>query len=155
MARPRGRSAVPFRAPPPWWARQAARVIFESGLLTAYPTIRRIVGPEGPQYRGRLDVPHYEARTATVHVTGYDRIVGASVLVDGPTQSPHRYRGGYLCMWEEEDPPAMCWLPSDGLVALLDHVRLHLFREAWWRETGRWSGPQAPHRAAPSKGEAA
>jgi hypothetical protein len=34
---------------------------------------------------------------------------------------------------------------EDGLLALLNHIQAHLFREAWWREHGVWLGPQAPH----------
>ena len=41
-----------------------------------------------------------------------------SVVVDGPTTSPHRY--------------------DDTIVA-------HLLREEWWRRTGRWAGLEAPH----------
>lgn len=34
---------------------------------------------------------------------------------------------------------------SDGLGALIDHIALHLYREAQWRLTGEWLGPEAPH----------
>src|SRR2546422_7956217 len=27
----------------------------------------------------------------------------------------------------------------------------HLFREAWWRETDEWLGPEAPHAPAPKE----
>jgi hypothetical protein len=36
---------------------------------------------------------------------------------------------------------------EDGLVALVDLVRVHLFQEAWYRETGEWLGREAPHAA--------
>jgi hypothetical protein len=29
---------------------------------------------------------------------------------------------------------------EDGLLVLLGLIGLHLFREAWWRETGEWPG---------------
>lgn len=36
-------------------------------------------------------------------------------------------------------------MPDDGLLALIDHARVHLFKEAYWRETGFWPGPEAAH----------
>jgi len=33
----------------------------------------------------------------------------------------------------------------DGLLCLLGMITAHLFREAWWRETGEWLGPTAAH----------
>lgn len=51
-------------------------------------------------------------------------------------------------MWDPEDPVHLTWDVADGLVSLIDAARLHLFREQWWRDTGEWVGPQAPHRAA-------
>ena len=37
------------------------------------------------------------------------------------------------------------WRFSPGLLALLDAVRAHLFREAWWREHDEWLGPEVGH----------
>lgn len=48
-------------------------------------------------------------------------------------------------MWDQRDSPDQRWLFDDGLVALIGYVIAHLFREAWWRETGKWLGPEAPH----------
>ena len=67
------------------------------------------------------------------------------VRVEGPTQSPHRFGEDELCMWKREDPKGQRWLFDDGLAALLGLTAAHLFREAWWRETGEWLGPEAPH----------
>lgn len=50
-------------------------------------------------------------------------------------------------MWCPWDPPEEKWVFRDGLLALLNHIQAHLFREAWWRETGEWLGPEAPHGA--------
>ena len=36
-------------------------------------------------------------------------------------------------------------MPSDGLLALLDIVQTHLFKEAWFRMTGEWLGAEVPH----------
>ncbi|MEC3992093.1 hypothetical protein VSR01_00420 [Actinacidiphila sp. DG2A-62] len=35
----------------------------------------------------------------------------------------------------------------DGPVVLLGLVLAHLLREEWWRRTGEWAGPEAPHTA--------
>jgi hypothetical protein len=67
------------------------------------------------------------------------------VLVDGPKDSPHRFGDRSLCMWHPRDPFDQRWVFQDGLVALLGYVIAHLFREAWWRETGEWLGPEAGH----------
>jgi hypothetical protein len=39
---------------------------------------------------------------------------------------------------------------EDGLLMLINLIQAHLFKEAWWRETGgreggEWLGPEAPH----------
>jgi hypothetical protein len=74
------------------------------------------------------------------------------VFVDGPTDSPHRYADGSLCMWFPYDPPEHRWQRRDGPVALLGHIAAHLIREEWWRRTGEWVGDEAPHHA-PSQRE--
>lgn len=73
------------------------------------------------------------------------------IYVDGPG-SPHRYPDdNSLCIWYPRDPPESRWVFRDRLLALVNHIQAHLFREAWWRETDEWLGPQAPH--GPPKGE--
>jgi hypothetical protein len=67
------------------------------------------------------------------------------LTADGPTDSPHRYADGHLCMWYPKDPPEQVWEPDDGLLALVQCARVHLFREAYWRRYGTWPGPEAPH----------
>jgi hypothetical protein len=69
------------------------------------------------------------------------------VTADGPTRSPHRYADGHLCMWYPDDGPELVWQPEEGLLALIQYVRLHLFREAYWRRYHLWPGPEAPHVA--------
>lgn len=69
-----------------------------------------------------------------------------TVFADGPTDSPHRFDDGSLCMWHPADPPNRRWRMADGLLDLLDTIRGHLLREAIWRETGEWPGEEAPHQ---------
>jgi hypothetical protein len=66
-----------------------------------------------------------------------------------PRWSPHRYNKGALCMWHPKDSRAKRWVPTDGLPALLAYVRVHLVREAWWRDTGEWVGTEAMHADLP------
>jgi len=67
------------------------------------------------------------------------------VYVDGPTDSPHRYSNGSLCMWYPDDPSERRWTRRDGAATLLGHVVAHLIREEWWRRTGEWAGAEASH----------
>lgn len=94
-------------------------------------------------YLVRMDVPHYEPRNVEIRFQrgSYVPVISA----DGPV-SPHRYDDtGSLCLWHPDAPPEEKWVFEDGLMALLNQVQAHLFREAWWRETGEWLGPEAPH----------
>ena len=67
------------------------------------------------------------------------------VVADGPT-SPHRRADGSLCIWYPKDPLDQQWVHTDGLLHLLALIKLHLFKEAWWREHGDpWLGPEVKH----------
>jgi hypothetical protein len=90
-----------------------------------------------------IDVPFYETRAVTIRFN--TRGATPYVLVDGPCESPHRYDDGTLCMWFPADSTDHVWSFHDGLLDLLDTIVGHLFREAWWRETGEWLGPEVPH----------
>ena len=65
--------------------------------------------------------------------------------------SPHRMPDdGALCMWFPQDPPERRWRPTDGLLALIDLARDHVFFEDHWRATGgrrggEWLGDERPH----------
>jgi hypothetical protein len=90
-----------------------------------------------------MDVPHYELRRVEIVFSDGSRL--PVIRADGPG-SPHRYDDrGRLCMWYPSDPPERQWVFEDGLLALLNLIQAHLFREAWWRETDEWLGPEAPH----------
>jgi len=93
-----------------------------------------------------LEVPHYEPRQVEIRFERWSKV--PRVRADGPG-SPHRYDDtGTLCMWYPSDPVERKWVFEDGLLALLNHIQAHLFREAWWREHGEWLGPQVPHGPA-------
>jgi hypothetical protein len=98
----------------------------------------------GRKYRLTVHVPHYDDRRVQILFRkDYPRI--PRVSVDGPVDSKHRFSSGELCMWYPEDSVDNRWVFEDGLVALLGQIVVHLFREAWCRETGEWTGPEVDH----------
>lgn len=112
----------------------------EAGIHSRYSDIKVSKSAKQLSYELEIDLETYEARHVTiVFKTGY-LPEGVQVFADGPSESPHRYKDDSLCMWRRKDPPELRWLPEHGLVALIEMTRRHLFREAWWRETGGWDG---------------
>ena len=101
---------------------------------------------KGRRYTVTLDVPHYSSRRIEIWFSS-DLPPRAVVTADGPTSSPHRYNEHQLCMWYPSDPLENRWVLRDGLWCLLGMTAAHLFREAWWRETGQgeWLGPEVTH----------
>jgi hypothetical protein len=79
------------------------------------------------------------------------------IYADGPEDSPHRFTPRdkdsrrRLCVWYPSDPPEQRWVPGDGLLSLIEMVRIHLFKEAYYREKGTWLGAEAPHGDPGSK----
>jgi hypothetical protein len=142
----------------PWVDNIVGRMRFEGCATTAYPAMRRVAegGRRTPRvvYRLIVPVPEYEPRAVELQ---FQRLTTQPTFLrayaDGPTESPHRFKAHphdsqsrrSLCMWHHTDPPDMRWVPSDGLLALINHTRIHLFKEAYWRETGEWLGPEVLH----------
>jgi hypothetical protein len=112
-------------------------------------------------YRLTVPVEGYDPRRVDILFEGPVGRV-PTVWADGPG-SPHRYGDDSLCIWYPKDPPERRWVFDDGLLALISQVTVHLFKEAWWRETGgdvrtgatgEWLGDEAPHGPpGPSKGD--
>jgi hypothetical protein len=141
----------------PWVENFALRLRFEVRARRAYPRMRRTIegGKRLPRvYRLIVPVPEYEERAIELQFRRRTRAPTLMrVYADGPVESPHRFRPHpmdsqsrpSLCIWLDDDPPEMRWVAADGLLALINHTRIHLFKEAYWRETGEWLGPEAPH----------
>lgn len=138
---------------PPWsWLEDMPRrARIETGARKAHPRIRyrRCQGRSGPihTYEATLDVPGYEPRRVSVEFW-YPHVNTPRIFADGPPGSPHRYgerSGTRLCVWFPSDPAERRWVPDDGLLSLFGMVAEHLFKEAYWRETGVWLGEEAPH----------
>ncbi len=92
-----------------------------------------------------IEVPYYaEVRVVEIRFENWSR--EPRIYANGATESPHRYpQDGGLCVWDPKDPPEQRWVFKDGLLALINLIQAHLFREAWWRETGEWPGAEVSH----------
>lgn len=143
-----GRPSCGKRPGGPWYGEDRHRILYEHSARRTVPGLRARTVTSGPKagrvYTVILQVPYYEPRRVEIV---FPRAAPHSPRVrpDGPTRSKHRYGRHYLCMWDPNGPPGEKWLFEDGLVALLGHTAAHLFREAWWRETGEWLGPEIAH----------
>ena len=130
-----------------WPGRLIDRIRFERGARATYPGLRGTVTGDtitgGFRYSLTVDVPFYTPRRVTIVFPPRHSI--PLVFADGPTESPHRYDNGSLCMWHPEDTAVMRWRFENGLLDLLDTTKAHLFREAWWREHDEWLGPEVHH----------
>lgn len=138
----------PKRYGGPWYGNDFRRAVFERGVRQHFPMLRGITrtsrNKAGRLYQAQLDVPHYEQRRVETFFSKQAPSV-AKITADGPTNSPHRYDERRLCVWHPEDPDSERWVLEDGLLMLLGLITAHLFREAWWRETGEWLGPEVGH----------
>lgn len=145
-----------------WEQNLPLRLRFERGAAAAFPGLT--CRPVGNRKTARI------AYTCTVPVPGYEpRVIemrfrrttaqpeAPTIYADGPDESPHRYAPGRkdprssLCIWHPYDLPERRWVPRDGLLSLIEMVRIHLFKEAYWREKHVWLGEEAPHRHPGSK----
>jgi hypothetical protein len=143
----------------PWYTDIRARLRFEARARSQHRTLTATSTGRGHNaeivYRLTIDVPEYEPRKVVIRLrNGFDPCA-AQITADGPTDSPHRYSSDGLCIWHPDDSPEQSWTADDGLGELISHVAIHLFKEAYWRETGEWLGPEAPHGHAEDKQSAA
>ena len=138
----------PKRFSGPWYGNDFRRVVFERGVRRHFPALRMSTHTSGNRagrlYQAHLDVPHFERRRVEAFFSK-QAPYWARISADGPDDSPHRYEDGRLCIWHPDDPDSDRWVHDDGLLMLLGLITAHLFREAWWRETGEWLGPEAGH----------
>jgi hypothetical protein len=137
----RGTSTVSLSLP--WWRADVGAVLrMQAGVRKCYPGIKKSKSRRRLSYTLDLEVPCYETRCVTIIFNARYTATGVRVFADGPTSSRHRYEDGSLCMWHPDDPPELRWKPEDGLADLVEMVRRHLFREAYWREKDKWLGPE-------------
>ncbi len=155
----KGRSAKPRRR---WYGvDEAWRSMVEAGATEVHGDALRI-----SEYRGRLvyrvpvDVP---GRLEPVDVTinfherlrydcyGLPPEEYPRVFVSTRGLSPHRMpNDDALCLYYPRSEPERRWRPENGLLALIDLVRDHVFFEDHWRATGgprggEWLGEEQAH----------
>ncbi|MCD0443954.1 hypothetical protein LO763_09995 [Glycomyces sp. A-F 0318] len=133
---------------PHWFKRPANRIRFLQVLRLDWPGAR-IAAPRR-EFRGgfavqtRIEPVGVGQRTVDIVFPRWQP-EEPKVFVDGPADSPHRYRDGSLCIWFPYDPPEARWHRPDGPTALLGHVAAHLIKEEHHRRTGEWPGAEALH----------
>ncbi|MGH2941442.1 MAG: hypothetical protein ACRDLN_01515 [Solirubrobacteraceae bacterium] len=136
-----------------------ARLRFEGRARSQHPTLTARATGRGHNaeivYRLMIDVPEYEPRKVVIRLRNGFEPYGEHITADGQTDSPHRYGSDRLCIWHPDDSPEHVWTADDGLGELISHAAIHLFKEAYWRETGEWLGPEASHGQAEGKQSAA
>lgn len=141
----------PGRRPSSWVQDVARRHVLVAPARAAFPTLKykRVQGRRGISYvfHAVVPVPGYEARPVRIE---FQRALPTfpHVWAGGPIESPHRYRHEHdrsLCLWYPDDSADRRWQPDDGLLELLGMIEAHLFKEAYWRETGEWLGDEGPH----------
>lgn len=133
----------------PWYSVFRVRQRFERGAVEQYPTLtvvnQRKSGKLWREYQVNIRLGEYDVtRLVTIKLFSAHHAM-PEVKTDGPKDSPHRYESGQLCIWYPWTVKSERWIFEDGLLHLLVMTEAHLFREAWWRETGEWLGPERPH----------
>jgi hypothetical protein len=147
---------------PSWEQNYPLQLRFERAAQTAFSSLVRTTTGRRKYarvvYRALVPVHGYESRTIEMHffrTTAEPSL--AHVYADGPTASPHRFaphrkdplQRPALCIWYPDDPPERRWVPRDGLLTLIEMTRVHLFKEAWYRETSEWLGDEVSHQQRP------
>jgi len=138
----------------PWYGNFRDRLLFEGETFQVFKDIQVVQEHNrklaGRVYRLTVEVPEYGNRRIEIRFAGTRHPV---IFSDGPTDSPHRFRDDSLCIWWGRDDPQRKWVFADGLLELIGLTIIHLFKEAWWRETGEWLGEEAPHGTGPKDRE--
>ena len=135
----------------PWYGELRQRLAFERGFCDSPGRSGRMSRYRGKAcytYRLPVEVPTYGVRQVTI---SFDRKAPnmPRVFADGPCLSRHRFEDESLCMWYQKDPPERRWLFNEGLCLLVGHIKIHLFKESWFVDTGEWLGDEIRHRPEP------
>ena len=144
-----------FTGPPnryrgPQYASILARLNFERGVKGQFADLSTATVRPTAKVPGGYRVQRHRASSALrgtkdpYSIQGYDRTCLLSLRM---VHRSHRTatRNNSLCMWFPEDPIDCRWVFEDGLLNLIGLAMAHLFREAWWRETGEWAGEEVGH----------
>ena len=133
----------------PWYSSERNRILFEKNAINEYPSLTGINRRKGAkkwrEYHVKISLQEYYVTRSVSIIIYPNKDSMPQVKVNGSSKSPHRYDNGQLCMWYPKAPKTERWIFKDGLLHLLVMIEAHLFREAWWRETREWLGPEQPH----------
>lgn len=132
--------------PPLWFDTPIGRILFlrELADIGTAQQVKSRTHPGGFSVRLTLNPLGVPSRQVTITFSR-GRPMEPQVTVDGPSDSPHRYSDGTLCMWYPEDPREQRWAYADGAGALVANIAAHLIREEWYRTTGEWLGDEVRH----------
>jgi hypothetical protein len=103
----------------------------------------------GRRQRVEITINFYERPPYDCYGLPPEEYPRVSACTFGP--SPHRMPSdGSLCLYYPRSAPERRWRPENGLLALIDLARDHVFFEDYWRETGgkdggEWLGAEQPH----------
>lgn len=126
-----------------------AALDFVRGCDEAYPGMQRLslagAHLDRVLYLAVVEVPHFDRQHVSVLVDERDTSARPCVWAADPRPMKHQFVNRAMCIWSRWDPPDKRWGYEDGLAALFDLAKLHLYREERYRETHRWMGPEAPH----------
>lgn len=97
-------------------------------------------------YKTTIEVPVYDDErhvTIAMPPTATAGVV-PTVVIDGPVCLRHRFSGGGLCLWWGKDENERRWVPTDGLLALVNLTVDHAYCEERCRRGHPWPRPEAP-----------
>ncbi len=102
----------------------------------------------GRRHRVEITINFYERPPYDCYGLSPDEYPKVFSCTRGP--SPHRMPDGSLCLYYPHSAPERRWRPENGLLALIDLSRDHVFFEDYWRDTGgevggQWLGDEQPH----------
>lgn len=142
----------------PWANTFPTRVRFEHRARQEFPLLQINKTGSGWDaeitYTVEVPVPYYEARVIKIRLANGVRPRVLGIWADGPEDSSHRYNDGRLCIWHPASPSEEQWTEDEGLLGLIRYTQLHLYREAWVRDTGEpWPGKEAPHETSKEHAE--
>ena len=127
-----------------WYDDLKARQMFEAGVAgSEYPVLYAGMSDGECSYVVSVSVPGYhksqlvrivfDGKYPDIYTPG---LTGLRHVFDKASSTPR------LCVWYPFDPPDRKWTFDKGLLQLLDMIKMHLFKEMRYKETGRWPGEE-------------
>lgn len=122
----------------------AGQIRFEAEAGRNKLEFERKVSPGQLTYRVPILVPVHDDQREVEIVFGPKTPPRPVARINGPVCLRHRNPDGSLCMWFEADPVENKWELRDGLIELVNQVRIHSNCEAECRAGRPWPNQEAP-----------